>query len=298
MNMSLETRAKLVCLYAGAVWGVFWIPLRQLETAELHGLWLIPIYFLVPVLFLLPVLFWRWRGFWRAGWHFHLTVIFSGAALTLYSVSIVYTDVIRALLLFYLMPIWSVIMARIFLGEPVTPIRIMAIGMAVTGMLVMFGLGIRFPVPQNIGDWMGLLAGVFWAITMVRLRIYDKFSSVDLTAGFFLWGLIISVSIALWIVPSHLPSLDQVTPALPLLIIFVLLLVIPGTYASLWGPKFLDPGVSSLLFLMDVVVGAISAALLTAEAFGGREMAGIALIVGASLLDPLSAFFPGRSKRK
>ena len=35
MKISIENRAKLACLYAGAVWGLFWIPLRALEDAIL-----------------------------------------------------------------------------------------------------------------------------------------------------------------------------------------------------------------------------------------------------------------------
>ena len=39
MNASFENRAKLACLYAGGVWGLFWIPLRALEEAGINGLW-------------------------------------------------------------------------------------------------------------------------------------------------------------------------------------------------------------------------------------------------------------------
>ena len=41
MNLSLETKAKYACLYAGAVWGLFWIPLRELEDAGFQGLWIL-----------------------------------------------------------------------------------------------------------------------------------------------------------------------------------------------------------------------------------------------------------------
>ena len=35
MKISIENRAKLGCLYAGAVWSLFWILLRALEDAIL-----------------------------------------------------------------------------------------------------------------------------------------------------------------------------------------------------------------------------------------------------------------------
>ncbi|MGB7271230.1 MAG: DMT family transporter [Albidovulum sp.] len=290
MISSLETRAKLACLYAGCVWGLFWIPLRALTDAGLHDLWVTTVYFLVPACLVLPILLLRWRSIWRGGVNLQLTVIASGAALTLYSASIVFTDIVRALMLFYLMPIWSILLARVVLGEQITAIRIAAMGLALAGMLILFGLGVSFPVPHNAGDWMGLAGGIFWAITMVRIRIHEsENASIDLTIGFFAWGLILSTGVALCLAPGHIPSFAQAPAVLPLLVLFMVFLVIPATFASLWGPKFLNPGIVGLLFMTEIVVGAISAALLAGEPFGYREAVGVTMIAGASLLEPLAS---------
>ena len=87
----------------------------------------------------------------------------------------------------------------------------------------------------------------------------------------------------------QIPKIEQVLPALPLLLIFMALLVLPGTYASLWGPKYLSPGIVGLLFMTEIIVGAISVALLAGEPFGIRELMGVLLIAGASMLEPLLA---------
>jgi len=297
VTSSLETKAKIACLYAGACWGLFWVPLRALEDAGLHQLWTTVVYFLIPTLCLLPVLIWRWRQVVQGGLSFQLTVIASGLALTCYSASIVYTEVVRAILLFYLMPIWSTLLARFVLGEAITSARIVAIGLAALGMLTIFGLGLSFPVPRNVGDWLGLAAGMFWAITMVRLRRDDERSSVDLTVGFFVWSLIISTCAALMLAPSEIPSLAQTLPVMPLLLIFMALIVLPGTYASLWAPKFLSPGLASLLLMTEVVVGAISATLLADEPFGTRETIGVLLIVSASFVETAGSFWSRRTSR-
>lgn len=287
MNKSIERRATLACLYSGAVWGLFWIPLRGLEQVGLQGLWVTAVYFLVPTLCLLPVVIWRWRPVMFGGLSFHITALTSGAALTFYAASILYTDVIRAMMLFYMMPIWSVILARVFLGERIIPVRIAAMAMAVFGMLILFGLGLEFPLPRNVGDWLGMAAGGFWAVTMLRLRIYATHSAMDLTVGFFLWGLILSAVAALVLTPASIPTWTQTLPAVPMLLLFVVMLVIPGTIASLWGPKFLNPGVVGLLFMTELVVGAVSAAIWAGEPFGLREFVGVVLISGASLLEPI-----------
>ena len=289
MNASLEVKAKLACLYAGAVWGLFWIPLRALEEVGIHGLWITVVYFLIPTICLIPVSLKRWKHVKMGGLSLQLTAMISGGALLLYSSSIIYTDVVRAMLLFYLTPIWATILARVFLGDAITPSRIVAMAMAILGMLTIFGLGVQFPIPQNIGDWLGIASGVLWAVAMVRLRMSESHSAIELTAGFFQWSLIFSASAAFLLAPAYIPRVEQALPALPLLLIFMALLVLPGTYASLWGPKYLSPGIVGLLFMTEIVVGAISVALLAGEPFGIRELTGVLLIAGASMLEPLLA---------
>ena len=286
---SLEFKAKLACLYAGAVWGLFWIPLRALEEAGINGLWITVVYFLIPTICLIPVVILRWQHVKEGGVSLQITTMLSGGALLLYSTSIVYTDVVRAILLFYLTPIWATILARIFLGDLITPSRVIAMVLAILGMLTIFGLGARFPIPQNIGDWLGIGSGFLWAVAMVRIRKSESHSAIELTAGFFQWSLIFSSGAAFLLAPSQMPDIEQILPALPLLLIFTALLVLPGTYASLLGPKYLSPGIVGLLFMTEIIVGAISVALLAGEPFGIRELIGVLLIAGASMLEPLLA---------
>ena len=289
VSTSVEFKAKLACLYAGAVWGLFWIPLRALEDAGINGLWITVVYFLIPTICLIPIVLSRWQHVKQGGISLQLTTMLSGGALLLYSTSIVYTDVVRAMLLFYLTPIWATILARIFLGDLITPSRVIAMVLAILGMLTIFGLGARFPIPQNIGDWLGIGSGFLWAVAMVRIRMSESHSAIELTAGFFQWSLIFSAGAAFLLAPSQIPKIEQVLPALPLLLIFMALLVLPGTYASLWGPKYLSPGIVGLLFMTEIIVGAISVALLAGEPFGIRELMGVLLIAGASMLEPLLA---------
>jgi drug/metabolite transporter (DMT)-like permease len=288
MNLSLERKAKYACLYAGAVWGLFWIPLRELEDAGFQGLWITVVYFLIPALCLIPVTIWRWKYVKRGGFQLQLTAIISGGALLLYSTSIVYTDVVRAILLFYLTPVWGIILGRIFLGDKISTPRVIAMILAIIGMLTIFGLGSKFPLPQNLGDWLGLCSGFMWAIAMVLINKNKNHSTIELTVGFFQWSLILSLFAAVLLSPDSLPSFDKIVPVIPLMLTFMVLLILPGTYASLWGPKYLNPGVVGLLFMTEIVVGAISVAILAGEPFGIREITGVLFIAGASMLEPLS----------
>ena len=294
MNASFENRAKLACLYGGGVWGLFWIPLRALEEAGINGLWVTFVYFLVPTIFLIPVGIWRLKYLKLGGFNLQLTGMLSGGALMLYATSIVYTDVVRAMLLFYLTPVWGTILGRLFLNENITPLRIFSMIIAIIGMLTIFGLGVKFPIPQNVGDWMGVASGLMWAVASLRIRLNQNASAIDMTLGFFFWATIFAIIIALTIAPNFVPTISQVLPALPILLVFVILLILPGTLASLWGPKFLNPGLVGLLFMTEIVVGSISVALLAGEPFGYREVIGIILISSASMIEPIKSILKNK----
>ena len=294
MYTSFENRAKLACLYAGGVWGLFWIPLRALEEAGINGLWVTFVYFLVPTIFLIPVGIWRLKYLKLGGFNLQLTGMLSGGALMLYATSIVYTDVVRAMLLFYLTPVWGTILGRLFLNENITPLRIISMIIAIIGMLTIFGLGVKFPIPQNVGDWMGVASGLMWAVASLIIRLNQNASAIDMTLGFFFWATIFAIIIALIIAPNFVPTISQVLPALPILLVFVILLILPGTLASLWGPKFLNPGLVGLLFMTEIVVGSISVALLAGEPFGYREVIGIILISSASMIEPIKSILKNK----
>jgi drug/metabolite transporter (DMT)-like permease len=294
MSSNFESRAKLACLYAGGVWGLFWIPLRALEKEGINGLWVTVVYFLVPTIFLLPVGILRLKYLKLGGFNLQLTGMLSGGALMLYATSIVYTDVVRAMLLFYLTPVWGTILGRLYLNEDITPLRIFSMIIAIAGMLTIFGLGVKFPIPQNIGDWMGVASGLLWAVASTRIRLNQNASAIDMTLGFFFWATVFSILIAMALAPNFIPIASQVLPALPILLIFVTLFILPGTLATLWGPKFLNPGLVGLLFMTEIVVGSISVALLAGETFGVREIIGIVLISSASMIEPVTSILKNK----
>ncbi len=288
VSNSTDLLARFACLFAGALWGLFWIPLRAIADAGIHGFWAPLVWFGVPTCCLIPVIIWRWRQIMAGGFSLQITALTAGLALTLYTFSFIYTEVVRAMLLFYLTPVWSTVLARLVLGDAITGLRLLAMTLAIAGMLIIFGLGMNFPIPKNIGDWLGLASGIVWAIAAVRLRQSDKFAAIDLTCGFFGWSMVVALTACLVLVPEAMPSTAEIMPLLYWMVPIIVLLVLPGAFASLWGPKFLNPGLVGLLFMTEIIFGSISAALFAGEPFGGREISGILLIASASLLEPVS----------
>ena len=67
--------------------------------------------------------------------------------------------------------------------------------------------------------------------------MHEDQPAIDLTIGFFVWGLVLSTMLAFLLAPSGLPTIEQSRTVLPMLLLFVFFAIIPGTYASLWGPN-------------------------------------------------------------
>lgn len=296
--LSLETRAKLACAYSGMVWGVFWIPLRFVEAAGIKGAWSSVLFFLVPSLVLIPYqLIFRLGPVLRGGRQMQGTALLAALSLGFYALAVLYTEVIRAMLLFYLTPLWSTLLARAVLGEPITPVRWIAMGLAFAGMLVIFGIDLGAPWPRNIGDWMGLASGVLWAVTAVRLRSDRGNHPVEITAWYLFYSLLLSLAVALidFNGRSPLPDFSVAATTFAWVVPVLLIVIVPGAVAAMWGPKFLDPGIVGLLFMTEIIVGTTTVALWAGEPFGAREITGVVLIAGGAVIESVVQFWRERN---
>ena len=284
-----ETLAKLACAYSGVVWGLFWIPLRALDGSGITGAWATALFYLVPAVLFLPILVWRWRAIRAGGPGLLLTGLVTGIALVLYADGLVYTEVVRAMLLYYLTPVWSTLLARLFLGEAITPLRWLAIALGLCGLLVILGIDVGAPLPRNLGDWMALGAGIFWAVAAVRMRGDTKNHALEFTSLHFVLGAPVALLIALLpIAGAHAPpDAATATGVLPWLVPVLVIIVVPGSFAAMWGAYHLNPGIVGLLFMTEISVGTATAAIWAGEPFGLREIVGIVLITSAGLAESL-----------
>lgn len=85
---------------------------------------------------------------------------------------------------------------------------------------------------------------------------------------------------------AHLPSSTELRAVLIWLVPFSLLFLLPVGFATVFAPTRLNPGVVGLLFMFEVAVAAITAAIWAGEPIGPREWIGLALVMGAGLIEP------------
>ena len=274
---------------AGAVWGCFWLPARYFDNMGLRDGLFSTSLFAVTVIVLLPWLFLRWRQWRHEAGPLVQIGIWTGVAFALYANALVNTEVVRALLLFYLTPVWSTILGITMLGERLTLRRVVAVVCGVSGGLVILGLDLGIPLPRNIGDWMSLVAGMCWALASVHIARASGTSISGQTFAYSIGSLALSALLMAWLTPAGatlaLPELDAELVAA--LIGFALLVNLPCMTALIWGAGLLSPGRVGILLCMELVFGVASAAVLAGEPFGIREATGTALILGAVMIEVL-----------
>ncbi len=271
-----------------ALWGLFWIPLRGIEQAGVATAWTGPTIFACVSLVVLPAAVWRWRNFMAGGAGLFTAGALAGLAFALYASSILLTDVVRALLLFYMTPIWSTALGLAFLGERLTVNRVLALVLGFSGLAVILGAGVQFPWPRETGDWLALAAGLCWSFASVRLfqggptMVFEKaflFVFCAFVASLFLTQLPLNVE-------SEFPNAAALVGGWPWIAV-VTIFLLPATYLTIWPTTMLSPARVGILFMAEVIVGVGSAASLTDEPFGTREALGTIFIVGAGIVEVL-----------
>jgi drug/metabolite transporter (DMT)-like permease len=286
-----ELLASFVVFFAGGLWGFYWFPLRATAAAGIAAPWAIVAIGAVATLVLLPFTLWRWRRALAAGWPLLAIGLLVGSAFVAYNTSLLSTEVARALLLFYLTPVWGSLAGRLFLNERITAPRLAAIGLGLAGLYVVLGASGPLPIPQRLGDWLALSAGIIWTLSTVVMRKYPGIHSVDMNTVIFGCNLIGSILLPFLLTPasfiSTAPSAAELGHAWPWILCTGGLLWPLTQLALFWAVPRVEAGRSGLLLLSEAMVGIATAAAITDEPFGWCESIGSALILGAALLDTL-----------
>jgi drug/metabolite transporter (DMT)-like permease len=277
---------SLCVAVSGIFWGLFWLLLRAFEDYGFEGAWPGLVVYCVCFVLLLPFLPRRWKRIKANAATIFVTGLFTGTSFALYAASLMMTEVVRTLLLFYLTPIWSTLLGIFLLGERLTFGRLAALVLGFMGLLVVLGLGEGFPWPRNLGDSMGLAAGMFWSYGTVKLFQNKTVATYELILVFVVGGAVVLALAVLFggAVFGRPPSLSDARNALPLMLLAGLY-TLPMLYLTIWPARLISPARVGILLMGEVVVGVGSAAWLSGEPFGLREALGTALILSAAAVE-------------
>jgi drug/metabolite transporter (DMT)-like permease len=280
----LPLAAALAALVNASVWGLSWIPLKYLERNGVPSLWATFFVFLlcsiavVTVRRRAPRALWENKSLW---W----LVIAAGGTNACFNIALAQGDVVRCILLFYLMPMWVVPLARWLLNEPITPTAIARVALAIAGASLVLGEGSFIaPIPHSVADWLAVAGGAFFALNNVVLRKYNHTPEDARALGMFLGAVVIApLTIFALSFTAH-PMTLQAQPLAWLVVLVFAVFVLIGNLALQYGAGRLPANVLSVLMLSEILVATISSWLGGAATITAATLIGGALIVSASLL--------------
>ena len=277
--------AALALTFNAFVWGVSWWPFRELQSHGLHPLWATALIYLFAVLCVTLLRPTAWRGLLKPSllW---LLMLASGLTNVGFNWAVTVGDVVRVVLLFYLMPGWVVLLAWPLLGEKPTAGSLFRLTLAFAGvMIVLKTPGSPWPVPESLADGLALMGGFSFALTNVLLRKLNGTPEEARMLSMFGGGAVMAFIAAVvglrtgLVTPVPALAWPWVGVAIALGVAFL-----AGNLALQYGAARLRASTTSLIMLTEVVYASVSAMLLGAGELNLRTLVGGGLILLASLL--------------
>lgn len=287
--MALPLRPVFALLANTVAFGVCWWPFRQLDQFGLHALWATAITCLVMSVAVFGFKPGTMReilaspGLW-------ILMAASGITNAAFNSGLVIGDVIRVVLLFYLMPVWAALLSRWLLSEPITQGTLIRILISIAGAaLVLYQPGMGIPIPASLADWLGLVGGIGFAVNNVMLRVNAGESVSARALSMLLGAALIPGTMAVLLaafgfIPAPLPTGDW-----PIALLLLLGLFVVANAGLLYGAARLPANVVATIMVAEVLFAALSAYWLANETVSAFTLVGGVFIVGASVAAAHSA---------
>lgn len=279
---------SLAVAAAAVVWGLWWIPVRALDTRGLTGDWASLALYGAAAAAMLPVIAWRLRGGHRLDGVAVASGFLFGSMMVAWNHALLYGEVMRVTLLFYLAPIWATGFGLVFLGDRPKPRRIAGIALGIGGAAIILGAGRdTIPLPRDTSDWLSLGAGIAFAGSATVMRHGGGTGEHERTFTTYAFAALLALAAVLLAPGDAAPRPGWLSGALPLAMAVSVFMLLPASWLVIWGSGRLAPGRVAILLLFEVLAAAASAAILTDEPFGARIFIGGTLILAAAALEGL-----------
>jgi drug/metabolite transporter (DMT)-like permease len=218
--------------------------------------------------------------------------------------------VVRVVLLFYLMPVWAAIFARLILQEKLSGEGLARLILALLGAAVVLGwdamqsnLGEGVSATthaaqegrQLLADLLSIAGGLFFGLANVYLRKFESATAYERTLTMYLGsgmvpfgvlGLMALINLVVFQSSMQFPSLSSPLQAAPQAWFVVPLLALGlglANYSLQYGGSRLPTQVTSLIMLSEIVFAAVSAAWFAGKVLTTAEWIGGGMIVLAAI---------------
>ena len=277
--------AALALLLNALTWGVSWWPFRQMQTLGLHPLWATACIYLVAMTIMLVSQPHAWRHFKNTPLLWCL-VIAAGLTNVGFNWAVTVGDVVRVILLFYLMPAWVVVLAWLILNEKPTAASLARLTLALAGVLVVLKKPESpWPLPVSLADWLALMGGFCFGLTNILLHKLKAVPRASSMLAMFTGGALMAIAVALYgtqhgvVTPIALDSMGWLPWVLVMSVAFLL-----GNWGLQYGASRLSASATSIIMLSEVVFASSSSVLLGASSMNPQIWLGGSMILLAALL--------------
>ena len=272
-------QAVTALLTGALVWGLIWYPYRILRDAGIGGVSSTTLTYTTA--FALALLVWRpWPTRPAHPWLMVGLAFAAGGCNLGYVMATLTGEVMRVLLLFYLAPLWTVLLAWLLLGERLNRFGAFVVFLSLAGAATMLwrpetGL----PLPRDLADWYGLGAGFCFALfNVLSRRARDLPVSQRILVS--LLGVVVLGAL---LGGLELPGAASVPVAAWGLLLLTGALILVINVVVQYGLAHTPANQAIVIMLSEVGFAAVSSWLLAGELLGLREWVGGAMIIAASL---------------
>lgn len=270
-------------LFGAACWGVIWYPYRLMQEAGISGV-ASSFYTYSIAAALGAMLFARhWRGLLRLPQSAWWLALAAGWTNLSYVIAIIDGEVMRVMLLFYLSPLWTLILAHFWLKERAGLNGLLVILISLVGAYIMLWQPGALPMPRNDAEWMALSSGLAFALTNVITRRSSHLSLRVKSMAVWL-GVIVVAGVMLALQDTPLPALEILTARHWLLMGLIALILMAATLLVQFGLTLIPVTRAAVIFLFELVVAAVASYYWANEAMTMREWLGGVLIVVAAIV--------------
>ena len=272
-----QRHALLIIFLASSFWGVLWVPMRHIEAMGLSGLWVVVLFHFLPALAMLPLIV-KTAPLSRRDWgRAAVAGAVMGAGFALYALGLIVASVTKTVILFYMTPIWSTVIAYFVLRERAGWGRWLAIAAALVGCALVTGIS-RDELRFDLADLLGFLSGLFWALGSVMIRRHDGLNFVHISFLQYLSGGIMALLAALYL-GDPIPQINALLQAIPPAFLASAVVFLPSALLIFRIMQYVSPGLVGILMLSEVLVAAVSAAFWLGETLSSTQWIGVGAIL-------------------
>jgi drug/metabolite transporter (DMT)-like permease len=283
-NDNKNSFAVFGLLFGALCWGIVWYPYRIMAEAGVSGI--VSSFYTYAIATLIVGLYFvrHWRGIFKLPLSIFWLGLIAGWTNLSYVLAVIDGEVMRVMLLFYLSPLWTLILAHFLLDEKTHLAGVIAIVASLLGAYIMLNdsASSGFPLPKNSAEWLAVSSGFGFSLTNVITR---KSIHLSLRAkSFSIWVGVIAFSL-LAIPFMQLPFTSPLVFSLTnwLVMALIALLLVAATFFVQYGVTKIEATRASVLFLFELVVAAIASYYLVNERMDFHEWVGGGLIVLAAV---------------